>query len=78
LQITPIKLINDADQHMAVMHARGSAETPVGPYRNEYSFYFTFNEDGTKIVRVEEFHDSAFFSSFFPKLAAHVAQQAEQ
>lgn len=58
--MTPLKVVNDPEQHMAVLHARGTGESPVGPYRNEYSLWFTFNEDGTKITRIEEFLDSAF------------------
>ena len=47
------KLMNSQAQHVAVVHAKGFGETPVGPYRNEYAFFMTFNEHASKVVRVK-------------------------
>ncbi|CAJ2502724.1 Uu.00g101180.m01.CDS01 [Anthostomella pinea] len=69
------KIVNDTEQHMAVLHARGYGETPVGPYRNEYAFFFYFNEEGTKVVRVEEFVDSEFSNGFFARMQEYMKAQ---
>jgi len=76
-QMETIKIVNDAEQHMAVVHAKGSGETPVGPYRNEYAFFCYFNEDGTKITRVEEFVDSAFSQGFFGKVGEYMKTKGQ-
>lgn len=75
--MTAHKIVNDPEQHMAVVHATGAAETIVGPYRNEYAFFMTFNEDGSKVVRVEEFVDSAFSNGFFAKVQEYVKAQGK-
>ena len=67
------RLINDTEQHMAVVHAKGFAESPIGPYRNEYAYFLTFNGDGTKVTRVDEFVDSAFSTGFMAKLQEYAA-----
>ena len=60
---------------MAVVHAKGDGETPVGPYANEYALFMYFTEDGTKIKRIEEFLDSAFSTSLFAKLGEYRKSQ---
>lgn len=66
------KIVNDSDQHMAVVHAKGYGETPVGSYKNEYAFFLYFNEQGTKVVRVEEFVDSEFSNTFFERVGEYM------
>lgn len=35
-----------------------TAMTPTGKFENEYVWFFTFNESGTKIIHIAEFLDS--------------------
>jgi hypothetical protein len=41
---------------------------PSGLYANEYAVMLQFTEDGEKVVRFEEFVDSAYSMNFFQKL----------
>jgi hypothetical protein len=52
-----------------MMHASSTAETPVGPYGNEYALVLKFSEDGSKVEKFEEFVDSGYSEKFFAKLA---------
>ncbi|KAK3628735.1 hypothetical protein LTR56_018456 [Elasticomyces elasticus] len=72
LKMEILNFVNDSDQHKAVVHAKGAGESLVGPYRNEYAFFFDFNADGTKVVRAEEFVDSAFSNGFSAKLEEYM------
>lgn len=49
--------IRDLAQRKTVCWSSLTATTPVGPYANEYVWFLTFNEDGTKITAVTEFID---------------------
>jgi len=71
------KIVNSPDQHMAVVHAKGSGETPFAPYRNEYAFFLYFTEDGSKVVRVEEFVDSAFRNGFHAKMQEYMTAKSQ-
>ena len=46
------------DERRAVCRSSITATTPVGPYRNEYIWFFTFDESGQKVVSITEFFDS--------------------
>jgi len=48
-----------------MMHARSTADTRKGKYENEYALFLEFTEDGEKVVRFEEFVDSAYSERFF-------------
>lgn len=75
-KMTIHKIVNDPDQHMAVVHASGSAETAFDtPYRNEYAFFLMFDEAGEKVVRIEEFVDSRFATGFMEKLQHFLSSQ---
>jgi len=50
------------------MHASSTAKTPIGSYANEYMLALTFTDDGTKVIRFDEFVDSAFSASYFARL----------
>jgi hypothetical protein len=52
-----------------MMHASSTAETPVGPYSNEYALVLKFSEDGSKVEEFKEFVDSRYSDKFFAKLA---------
>jgi ketosteroid isomerase-like protein len=72
-----IKIVNDTEQHVAVVHAKGFAETAFAPYRNEYAFFLYFTEDGKQVKRIEEFVDTAFSTGFFAKMQAYLKEQQE-
>jgi hypothetical protein len=46
---------------------------PGERWTNEYSVFTSFSEDGTKITRLEEMVDTAFFQHFFPKFQQYLA-----
>ncbi|KAF2174248.1 hypothetical protein M409DRAFT_49108 [Zasmidium cellare ATCC 36951] len=73
-----VKIVNDPEQKMAVVHATGNGETPFMPYRNEYAFFLAFSEDREKVERIEEFLDSKFTTEFFQKMQEYLqhAQKA--
>jgi ketosteroid isomerase-like protein len=51
------------------MRATSTAETDIGPYANDYVLILYFTEDGEKVVKFEEYVDSAYSKGFFAKLA---------
>ena len=54
------------------MKATSIAETPIGQYANEYVILLSFNADGEKVSKVEEFVDSASTKEFFGRLREYV------
>ncbi|EME42052.1 hypothetical protein DOTSEDRAFT_174856 [Dothistroma septosporum NZE10] len=74
-KMTIHKIVNDVDQHMAVVHASGSGETPFAHYNNEYAFFLHFSDTGDKVDRIEEFVDSKFSSEFFGKMQDYLKTQ---
>ena len=69
------KTVNDVDQHMAVVHASGSGETPFAHYGNEYAFFLHFNDPGDKVDRVGEFVVSKFSADFLGKMQDYLKTQ---
>jgi hypothetical protein len=65
-------IIEDDKASTMVIWAHGTANTPAGPYTNEYAIFLWFNEDGTQVKRFVEMVDSASSSDFFPRLAKTV------
>ena len=63
----------DEEGHKIVLFISSSAETPIGPYSNEYVFQFKTSEDGTQIEEIVEFVDTAPTFGFTDKLKAHMA-----
>ncbi|KAI7115138.1 hypothetical protein KC343_g18671 [Hortaea werneckii] len=62
----------DEGQKKAALHVFGSATSPVGKYEQEYTWFLTFSEDGTKVKRMEEMIDSAYLAEFFKRLNHYV------
>ena len=69
-QLTVLKMLNDPEAHTVVLHATGTADSPAGPYRNEYVFFLKTDESGEQLVEVEEFLDSGFVGEWMPKIVA--------
>lgn len=75
---TAHEIIVDEAGNKASIWCSSTAETPVGPYANEYTLFLYFNETGDKVVRVVEFVDSDFSRAFFGKMAKLAAQKQGQ
>lgn len=69
------KVISDPEQHEGVLHATAVGETPLGPYENEHVFFLSFNEDGSKVNRVEEYVDTSYSEAFVKKIQARSQQE---
>lgn len=54
----------------AVARSHVEAQTPVGPYHNEYVWFFTFDQSGQKITQITEFIDVEAAKSIMHSLAA--------
>ena len=58
----------DEVERKVVLYLTSTAETPIGEYRGEYMFALGMSEDGTQIVDVFEFVDSAMLGDFMPRM----------
>jgi len=67
--------MHDPEARSSVLHLRDTAQSPVGPYENEYVFMLSFTEDGKQITRIEEFLDSANCNAFFGRIQKWLAEQ---
>ena len=70
--------IIDEVQRKATLYLTSTAETPVGPYSNEYVFTLRTNDAGTEIVEVVEFIDTAYTGDFMKKIMVYIAEQGGQ
>jgi len=70
-----MKEIHDFEARTCAVHAKSTANTPIGPYANEYTFVLTFAED-SKILRIEEFVDSAYIKEYLARLEDWTAAQS--
>ncbi|KAI1187485.1 hypothetical protein F5B17DRAFT_399699 [Nemania serpens] len=66
----------DVENRSVVLHADGTADTILGPFRNEYIFILKMDESGSKVRRVEEFVDSAAVVDLVPRIKAEWAKQS--
>lgn len=64
--------VDEANKRVA-MQALGSADSVIGPYRNEYVVMMKMTEDQAKVWEVREFIDSEVRAAFFPELTAYIA-----
>ena len=58
----------DTEARKAAVHGITTADTVFGPFVNEVSLFFDFDESGEKIVRVQEMVDSAAVAGAMAKL----------
>lgn len=77
-QLTIHEVVHDVSQHKAAVYALSTGKTPFGDWTNDYAVFFTFNESGTEIVKLEEMVDSAFMMEFFPKFQGFMREQASK
>ena len=74
-QVNVRKAIHDPETHTSVLLATSTADTSIGLYSNEYTLILTFTEDGEKVVRFEEYVDSAYTLKHFAAMAAAAEQK---
>lgn len=67
-KVDVLDLVVDEKRNKVVAHARSTADTAVGLYQNEYSFFLDLTPDGKQILRMQEFVDSGFYQDFFARL----------
>ena len=60
--------VSAPSERRVVCRSSGSATTPVGPFTNEYVWFFTFDESGRNIVSVTEFFDGQAAKGVLTKL----------
>lgn len=53
-------ITNDGQAGRAVIHAKTFGDLPKMKYRNEHIMVLHFNQDGTRIVKLEDMMDSVF------------------
>ena len=51
-----------------MIHASSMADTKIGPYANEYALSLTLTDDGTKVLRFDEFVDPGYSARFMTAL----------
>jgi ketosteroid isomerase-like protein len=76
--VTILDVIEDSENHKVVIHASSTADSVVGPYKNEYMLVFHMTEDDKQIVHLKEFVDSVVSMSLIKQIKEHVAQQGAQ
>lgn len=69
--------VYDTENRKAALHLFCDATTPIGQYQNEYSFFLTYNTDGTKVCKMDEMIDSAYGSAFFGRLHKYMEEQGK-
>ena len=67
----------DVEKRTVVMHAHGTADTILGPFRNEYMFILRMTESGEQIERIDEFVDSLAVLDLVPRIKEEWAKKAD-
>ncbi|KAI9150789.1 Austinol synthesis protein H [Paramyrothecium foliicola] len=70
--------IVDEEAHKIVLYLTSSAETPIGPYVNEYAFALHTNDAGTEIIEIVEFIDTAVTGDFMKRILEFIAEHGDQ
>ncbi|KAH8887146.1 hypothetical protein GQ53DRAFT_327188 [Thozetella sp. PMI_491] len=69
--------IIDEEQRKVVLHLTSTADTPIGPYTNQYVFTFQMSSDGTQIDEVVEFVDPKYTKDFVDRVIEYLTQHPE-
>ncbi|KAK5175761.1 uncharacterized protein LTR77_000901 [Saxophila tyrrhenica] len=65
------------EEKRVVIYSIMDAISVVGPFHNEYTWFFTFDDHGTKIVRIDEMLDSAATKDMMARLAKAREQEGK-
>jgi ketosteroid isomerase-like protein len=76
LTVTDLVVDETGDEGSADIWASSTADTPIGPYANEYVLQLRFR--GDRLVRVLEFVDSHGSVGFFGRMQKWVTAQAAE
>lgn len=69
------QLVEDEKANTIAIWCSSTAETPIGPYGNEYVLVLHFNEAGDKVEKFIEFVDTEYSKSFFGRMRVHLEEQ---
>lgn len=72
-QITPKSIVYDTEARRSVLYATVDTLTVIGPASMEFVMMLKFDETGNKVTRIDEFFDSAVYSSFFGRLQEYLS-----
>ena len=72
------EIFEDEKANKVVVWAKGTAETDLGPYKNEYIYMFHFDERGEKLEKFLEFVDSSSSLGFWPRLKQYIEEKDGQ
>ena len=78
MKLTVHEIVHDAPRSKAVVYAFSKANTPYGEWNNEYAVFFTFDDSGKHISKIEEMIDSAFTKEFAPKFQQYLSEHFQQ
>ena len=72
-----LDVFEDQRNNKVALHIKSSAETALGPYKNEYVLMLQMTGDQRQVASVKEFVDSGYSEEFLGKLAGKVREGAE-
>ncbi|KAK5075030.1 hypothetical protein LTS08_001887 [Lithohypha guttulata] len=70
-------IVHDTTNGKAAIYAISKGDTPFGDWNMEYAVFVEFNEDGDKIVKLEEMLDSGFMREFAPKFGSFLMENPD-
>ncbi len=76
--MTPKTITHDPEARRSVMYAVVAIKSAVGAYEMELVMMLSFTETGEKVVRIDEFFDSAVYAGFFAKVQELQSQSGDQ
>ncbi|KAK4500149.1 hypothetical protein PRZ48_008335 [Zasmidium cellare] len=76
LEIQAVSSTYDVDQKKASVYGTLECDGLAGPKKTDFVMMFSFNEDGTKIARIDEYLDTDFYKTYFPQVGAALAAKA--
>jgi len=71
-------IIEDTKNNKVNVWARSTADTPVGPYSNEYMLVFHFDDKQEKLIKFYEFVDSKYSAEHFGKMREFAEAKAKE
>ena len=71
-------IVEDKEARTICLWLTAKANTAAGLYENDYVWLWSFDEEGTKIVRSKEYSDSVLNKEFWPKLQEAMQKRREE